>query len=67
MSSRQKMGLTVDSLRIAGRVKKDTVAFSMQKFYIQDGGNHLDIDAKAKAMLATRSFGRIHLPIERTS
>ena len=64
ISSRQKMGLTVDSLRIAGRVKKDTVAFSMQKFYIQDGGNHLDIDAKAKAMLATRSFGRIHLPID---
>lgn len=64
ISSRHKMGLTVDSLRIAGRIKKDTVAFSMQKFYIQDAGGHLDIDAKAKAMLATRSFGRIFLPIE---
>ena len=63
MPARGKMGLTIDSLRVAGRVKKDTVAFSMQKFYIQDAGGHMEIDANAKAMLATRSFGRIHLPI----
>ena len=65
-TSHSRMGLTVDSLRIAGRVKKDTIALSVQKFYIQDGDGHMDIDAKAKALLATRSFGRIHLPIEMT-
>lgn len=66
VASRNKVGLTVDSLRIAGRVKKDTVAMSMQKFYVHDDGDHMDIDAKAKAMLATRAFGRIHLPIDMT-
>lgn len=65
-ASRNKIGLSVDSLRIAGRIKKDTVAMSMQKFYVHDDGDHMDIDAKAKAMLATRAFGRIHLPIDMT-
>ena len=63
---RSKVGLTVDSLKIAGRIKRDTVAMSMQKFYVHDDGDHMDIDAKAKAMLATRAFGRIHLPIDMT-
>ena len=57
-------GLTVDSLRIAGRIKKDTIALSVKKFYVQEKGGQMDIDAKAKAMLATNAFGRIHLPIE---
>ena len=63
ITSRNKVGLSIDNLRIAGRIKKDTVAFSMQKFYVHEDGDHMDIDAEARAMLATRSFGRIHLPI----
>lgn len=56
-------GLTVDSLLVAGRVKQDTVRFIVEKFYIQENDDLLDIDAKARAMLATNSFGRIYLPI----
>lgn len=56
-------GLTIDSLKVAGRVKKDTVAMSISKFYIQEDDGIMNIDGKARAMLATRSAGRIHLPI----
>ena len=56
-------GLTIDSLMVAGRVKKDTVALAVNRLYAQDDDGALSIDGKAKAMLATRSAGRIHLPI----
>lgn len=56
-------GLTIDSLMVAGRVKKDTVALAVNRLYAQDDDGALNIDGKAKAMLATRSAGRIHLPI----
>ena len=59
-------GLTIDSLLVAGRVKKDTIGFMLEKFYVQEEEDLLDIDAKARAMLATNSFGRIHLPIDIT-
>ena len=56
-------GFTIDSLFVAGRVKKDTVALALNKFYVQDDNGIMNIDGKAKAMLATRAAGRIHLPI----
>ena len=56
-------GLTIDSLIVAGRVKKDTIALSVNRFYVKEDDGLMNIDGKARAMLATRSFGRIHLPI----
>ena len=56
-------GLTIDSLIVAGRLKKDTVALSVQKFYVQEKDGLMDIDGQARAMLATRYAGRIRLPI----
>ena len=64
LSSSNRVGLTVDSLFVAGRIKADTVALAVQKFYIQEDEEHMNIDAKARAMLATSSFGRIPIPIE---
>lgn len=59
-------GLTVDSLILAGRIKKDTMACIINKFYIQEDGDLMNIDAKAKTMMATKAFGRIHLPVDIT-
>ena len=59
-------GLTVDSLIVAGRIKKDTVGFVLNRLYVQEEDSYMGIDAKARAMLATRSFGRVHLPIDIT-
>ena len=59
-------GLTIDSLMVAGRVKKDTVALALNRLYVQDDNGIMNIDGKARAMLATRSAGRIHLPISIT-
>lgn len=62
-TSRNRIGLTIDSMFVAGRVKTDTMALALEKFHVHEHGSHMDIDAKAKAMLATSAFGRIHLPI----
>lgn len=56
-------GLTIDSLIVAGRMKKDTVALSINRFYVKEDDGLMCIDGKARAMLATRTAGRIHLPI----
>ncbi len=63
-TARSRVGLTVDTMLVAGRVKTDTLALAVEKFYIQEDDGHMDIDAKAKAMLATGTFGRIPVPIE---
>ncbi len=61
--ARNKIGLTVDSMFVAGRLKRDTLALAVDHFNIHEHEGHMDIDARAKALLATGSFGRIHLPI----
>ena len=57
-------GLTVDSLKVAGRYKKDTIALSVKNFYVHDKDGTLEIDGNAKALLATDFAGRVRLPIE---
>ena len=63
-ASYNRSGLTIDSMFVAGRVKADTLALSVQKFYIQEDEGQLEIDGKARAMLATSSFGRLPVPID---
>lgn len=63
-SARNRIGLRVDTMFVAGRVKSDTLALAVEKFHIQEDEGHMDIDAKARAMLATGSFGRLPVPIE---
>lgn len=62
-TDRNRIGLSIDSMFVAGRLKRDTMALAVQHFNVHEHDGHMDIDAKAKALLATRAFGRIHLPI----
>ncbi len=62
-SSRNRIGLTLDSMMVAGRLAADTIGVRMERLHIHEHNDHMDINAEAKALLATRSFGRIHVPI----
>ncbi len=62
-SHKNKIGLKFDSLMVAGRIAADTIGLNMDLLHIHEHNDHMDIDARAKALLATRAFGRIHIPI----
>lgn len=62
-TSRNRIGLTVDSLMVAGRLAADTIGLGLNKLHIHEHNDHMDLHAEAKALLATRSFGRIHVPV----
>ena len=63
-TARNRIGLSVDTMLVAGRIKADTLALAVERFYIHEIEDHMEIDAKARAMLATSSFGRLPVPIE---
>ncbi len=62
-SSKNRIGLTLDSMMVAGRMAADTIGVRMKSLKIHEHNDHMDIHAEAKALLATRSFGRIHVPV----
>lgn len=62
-ASKNKIGLAIDSLMVAGRIAADTVGLGLSKLHLHEHHEHLDIHAEAKALLATRAFGRINIPI----
>lgn len=62
--SRNKLGLYLDSLFIAGRLASDTLAIGVDLLHIHEHNDHMDIEAKTKTLMATRSFGRINVPID---
>lgn len=62
--SRSRIGMKIDSLFVAGRVTADTVAFGLEHLAVTDRHGKMQIDARAKALLATRAFGRMHIPAE---
>ena len=62
--SRTRIGMRMDSLFIAGRMGRDTVAFGLDRFGIREHRGHMDFEASAKAFAATRSFGRLRIPME---
>lgn len=61
--SKAKIGLHMDSLFVAGRLGRDTVAMGLDRLRIHEHRNHMDFSADAKAFLATRAFGRMRVPI----
>ncbi len=61
---RNKIGLHLDSVMVAGRIAADTIGMRMDKLHIHEHNDHLDLHADANALLATRSFGRMHIPIK---
>lgn len=62
--SKAKIGLRMDSLFVAGRMGRDTVAMGLDMLHIHEHRHHMDINAHAKAFLATRAFGRMQVPID---
>ena len=61
---RNRIGFMVDSLFIGGRYSGDTLAFALQKLRMREQKGDFSLKAKAGAALATRSFGRVFLPVE---
>ncbi|MBP5538574.1 MAG: hypothetical protein J6X69_01880 [Bacteroidales bacterium] len=56
--------LTIDSLFVAGRMKKDTVFFGLHNFSLQRRSDTVTVEASARSALALASIGRTRVPIE---
>ena len=61
--NKSDIGLTLDSLFVAGRVAKDTLAFGLDRLYLHEKEKGINVDLSSKAFLATRDFGRIKVPV----
>ena len=61
--SKARIGLHMDSMFVAGRLGRDTVAMGLDRLRIHEHKDHMDFKADAKAFLATRAFGRMRVPI----
>lgn len=61
---RGKIGFTVDSLFVSGRISKDTLTLGLDRLYIKEHGSHVDLEAAAKTFIATRSMGRLRIPVD---
>ena len=63
---RSRIGLTLDSMFVAGRLGRDTIAAGLDRLYLHENERNVDIEAAAKAFLATSSFGRLKVPVDIT-
>lgn len=63
-ASKNRVGVRLDSLFVAGRISADTLAFGLEQLGIREQHKKMQMHAKARALLATRAFGRMHIPIE---
>ena len=61
--SEGKIRLKVDSLFLTGRLPSDTVALALDKMNIEAGKGTVSATADATTYLATRSYGRLRLPL----
>lgn len=62
-ASRNRIGLTFDSLIVAGRMASDTLGLKVDMLHMHEHHDHMDIHTEANALLATNTFGRINIPI----
>lgn len=63
MAAKGKVGLTLDSLFVAGRLGLDTLAFGLDHLYLHEGDRQVLVDAVAKAYMATSGYGRMMIPV----
>ena len=63
MAAKGKVGLTLDSLFVAGRLGLDTLAFGLDHLYLHEGDRQVLVDAAAKAFMATSGYGRMMIPV----
>lgn len=61
--AKARIGMEMDSMFIAGRLGRDTVALGLDRLRIKEHRGHMDFSADAKTFLATRAFGRMSVPI----
>ena len=57
------LGFSLDSMIVAGRLKKDTLALGVDMLRINNNDDHIDIHTELKTFLATQSFGRLRVPV----
>lgn len=55
--------LEIDSLFLSGRLPADTVSLALQSLRAKGRDRRLELDASARAWLATNSYGRLRLPV----
>ena len=60
---RGDLGLTLDSMFVAGRLGRDTLALGLDKLYLHRENSAVNVDAAAKAFMATNGYGRMMVPI----
>lgn len=63
-ASQSRIGMHLDSMFVAGRISRDTVALGLDRLHIHEHNRHMDLSVQAKSLLATRSFGRLQIPID---
>ena len=51
--SRSKVGLTLDSMLVAGRLGRDTMSAGLDRLYVHEDDGHVDVNAAAKAYVAS--------------
>ncbi|MCQ2186536.1 MAG: hypothetical protein MJY92_07425 [Bacteroidales bacterium] len=61
--SSSSFSASLDSLRVVGRLDRDTLMFSLNSMMLDGREGDVDIHADAGCFVGTRSFGRIMLPI----
>ena len=61
---RSRIGLTMDSMFVAGRLGRDTIAAGIDRLYLHEEGRAVKVEVAAKTFLATSSFGRVKVPID---
>ena len=60
---KSRIGLTMDSMFVAGRLGRDTLAAGIDRLYLHEEGRAVRVEAAAKAFLATASMGRVKIPV----
>jgi hypothetical protein len=63
-ASRTRLGISLDSLFVAGRISADTLAFGLDHLGIIEHRDKMNLRARAKTLIATRAFGRMNIPID---
>ena len=66
-NDRQRIGFSIDSMFVAGRLPADTLALRLDRFGIREHRRHIDLDATATTWLAMSSYGRMKVPIDISS
>ena len=56
-ASGNRIGLSIDSLFVAGRIASDTLALGLDRLRIHEHDDHMDVDMQAKTLIATHTFG----------